>query len=1084
VGPVSAGADAARNVDSKTRLAVAPSPAHEGERKQVTVLFADVVGFTSMSERFDPETVTEIMGPCFALLTDEIEKYGGTVNTFTGDGCMGLFGAPVAHEDHAARGVHAAWAIAEAVTVYGEAVRRRWDIPFQLRLGLNTGLVVVGSVRGFQMDFTATGDTVNLAARLQVAAQPGTIWVSEATRRAAGETFEWREVGPQLVKGKSVPVNAYEVAGVGANRVRFDVAAQRGLTHFVGRDPEMAKLLEAWNQARAGGGRVVSVVGEAGLGKSRLIHEFKERLRDQDAMFYEGSCFAYGEVFSYLPFLDLLRQMCGLDPGLSVPEAVAAVDSCLVELNAPRGIAPFVHNVLGQPTGEDIVARLSGAVLRQRTVHALRDVIIAAASAGPLVLLVEDLHWIDAASQEVIASVVEAMGPTPLLLVLVYRPEYLQVWGEVVPHARINLGGLVDTNTASMVRTILARSYASSVDLEPFTGRQSEVMVRHFLGDGTVPSEIFDFVADRTEGNPLFVEELTRALLETGVLARVGEGYILTRSLPSVDVPTSVQGVLTQRVDRLDPGLKALLQAASVLGRVFPHRLLASMVEGESLFDHGLDQLAQLEFIYALPASAEQEYSFKHILTQESVYGTLLRRRREAYHHRAGEAIELLYADHLEDHYERLAFHFARSPDDDKAVRYLHLANQKSVRAYSMAEAKAYFDDAVVRLDRMPDTVANRRLRISMINNQFYVFHYLHEPVEYLGILDRYHDLAVELADPALLGSFLQCLGFFQAFGGDDLVGALRTLQDSVAASEVDADPAVGVGYAMLDWLSTWTADYSNARRWGLKAMIAFDRHFELHWCVWARLGFAWSAAQEGQWTTFEREAARALALGEQYEDSAVVSFTCWVTSHSCALLGDFDRSVAFARRALAAAPTPADRLWSSSFLGNALCRSGHPHEALEVLIPLAPIYKAANFTVGCAFNGTFLGEAYLRSDHLANARSILETASADAAKTGARFWRATAERLLGEVAASEGDQATNASRAEAHFWSSASLFTEIAGENELAVTWAAYGRFLANKGDTTLARSNLDRALEVFGRLGSHHEYQRTRDALQALTG
>ena len=393
----------------------------EGERKQVTVLFADVAGFSTLSEQVDAEAVHSIMDGCFDILTRHVHHYEGTVNQFTGDGIMALFGAPITHEDHAVRALHATLDIQAALREYGAAVQRQWGVPFQMRLGLNTGTVVVGRIGDdLRMDYTAQGDTTNLAARMQQMAAPGGIWVAQATYRVARDAFEWQALGAQGVKGKVEAVAVYELRGRQAVHSRFDVLARRGLTPLVGRESERQHLLEVWAQAQQGQGHVLSIVGEAGLGKSRLLYEFKQRLLQQGARCIEGTCFTYGESISYLPFLEVVQAMCNLEPKRSEVETKRQIAHRLNALGLElTAIAPYLHNLLSMTVEDEVFPKLTPELIRRRTVEALKTLVLAEAQHQPLALVLEDVHWIDKATEDVLGVLVEAMTEVPLLLVLV-----------------------------------------------------------------------------------------------------------------------------------------------------------------------------------------------------------------------------------------------------------------------------------------------------------------------------------------------------------------------------------------------------------------------------------------------------------------------------------------------------------------------------------------------------------------------------------------------------------------------------------------------------------------------------------------
>jgi class 3 adenylate cyclase len=359
-----------------------------------------------LSERLDPEAVHSIMDGCFELLTRLIHDYEGTINQFTGDGVMALFGAPVAHEDHAMRALEAANQIQEELPGYAHNVQAQWGLPFQMRIGINTGVVVVGRIGdNLRMDYTAQGDTTNIAARLQQMAPPGAVWVGEATYRVASEAFEWKHAGVLSVKGRDTPVPVHELVGRRGLKSRFDIKARRGLTQLVGRQLEFEQLLAAWQDAREGRGRVVSIVGEAGLGKSRLIHEFKQHLGQADASYLEGSCFAYGGTISYLPFVEILRVYLQLDHAQSEAEAKRQIAGRLAELEVNRDVTePYLHNLLAYRVDDEHFAGLPSHLVRERTVTALTTLMLGIAQRHPLVVIIEDAHWIDKATEEVVGA--------------------------------------------------------------------------------------------------------------------------------------------------------------------------------------------------------------------------------------------------------------------------------------------------------------------------------------------------------------------------------------------------------------------------------------------------------------------------------------------------------------------------------------------------------------------------------------------------------------------------------------------------------------------------------------------------------
>ena len=814
-----------------------------GERKHVTVLFADVAGFSPLAERLEPDDLHQIMDGCFAILTDTVHYYEGTINQYTGDGIMALFGAPITHEDHAVRALHAALDVQAALRGYGATVQQQLGMPFQLRLGLNTGVVVVGRIGDdLRMDYTAQGDTVNLAARMQQQAPPGAIWVTEATYRLASATFVWKELGALPIRGRSRAVTGYELRGRQTSRSRFDAAVRQGLTRFVGRDPELQRLLEVWAQAQRGHGQVVSVMGEAGFGKSRLLYEFKQHLAQTGVHYVEGTCFTYGESMSYLPFLDIVRACCGLEELTVETDAKRRLAARLTMLHLePSAVAPYLHNLLSFTGEKDLFTKLTPDLVRQRTVTALTALVVAEATHRPLVLILEDVHWIDKATEEGLGALVEAMVALPLLLVLVFRPEYLHAWAGRAYHAQITLSGLARAGGSAMVCASLTKPYAVRVLLEPLSPAQSTVMAQDILGVEAIPAEIEQLIVSKTDGNPLFIEELTRSLLESGSLVQTPTGYILTRPLQSLDVPTTVQGVLLARIDRLPEDLKQVLQTAAVVGRVFHYALLASVLQNSSELEALLLQLEDLEFIYPTSVAPQREYSFKHVLTQEAVYSTLLRPKREEYHERIGAAVETLYTERLDEYYELLAYHYTRSANTDKAVEYLDLANQRAAKTNAMAEAYAYFAEAMRLLDFLPTTARNQQRRIALLVNQPTVMVLLAKFPEYYELLSRYEPIAAGLGHPGLLGAFYARMGWCEwCFGSFDQ--AIVTLTKAADLCEaVGRTEDAGQAYLLWQWGHLYQGDYAPALAVKEQVLRMMEQRFNCRWYMWAVAGAAGS---------------------------------------------------------------------------------------------------------------------------------------------------------------------------------------------------------------------------------------------------
>jgi tetratricopeptide (TPR) repeat protein len=879
------------------------------------------------------------------------------------------------------------------------------------------------------------------------------------------------------VKGKAVPVAVYALRGRREVRSRFEAAVRRGLTQFIGRDPEMEQVLAAWEQAQQGRGQMVSVVGEAGLGKSRLVYEFKQRLVHADARYVEGTCFTYGESISYLPFLEIVRTLCGLAEGDAEATAKRQLATHLATLGLEvSAVAPYLHHLLSFTVEDAVLPRLTADLIRQRTVAALTMLVLAEARHRSLALILEDVHWIDKATEVVVGALVEAMAEMPLLLVLVYRPEYLHVWAGRALHTQLTLSGLA-SGGAAMVRAVLTKPYASRVPLEPLAPAQRTAMAQALLGTTAIPQAVEQLIVRKTDGNPLFIEELTRSLLESGALVQTPEGYRLTQPVEALHVPTTVQGVLLARIDRLPEDVKEVLQVAAVIGRVFSEPVLAHVVQRGGALEPMLRELADLEFIYPTSLTPPREYSFKHVLTQEAVYGTLLRPQRAVYHERVGEALETLSPERLEEYYEMLAYHYVRSGNKDKAVEYLDLANQKAARANALEEAKGYFDSAMRLLDALPETEGNQRRRIALLGNQVPIMLLLLKGQEYYDLLVRYRGMAVGLDNPWLLGAFYACLGWCAWWFGH-LDEAIETSTNAATLCEAAGNTeAAGLAYVVLQWSHVHKGDYAQVLALQERVLRTLEHRFHLRYYLWELTAASWAYAFLGRWEDAVGEGHKALRLGEEYADSSVISFAAFILSFVYTLKNDLGQALEYGELAVQKAPTPGDNVYSQAYLAIVWCRMGERRRGVETLAQMVSMHRAVGFAWNELTFALYLGEGYGRAGEYAKATQTLRELLPVAERCGMRFLVGSAHRLLGELALH-----TNPAQAVPHFEQSIATLRAIHAENELALAYAGYGRWHAQQGDRAQAREYLTRALAVFERLGTLDEPTKVRQALAAL--
>jgi len=640
----------------------------EGERKLVTVLFADVANYTTISEKLGPEDVHQIMDGCFQILLDEIHKYEGTINQFTGDGVMALFGAPLAHEDHAQRACYAAHSIQKALENYEENIKKGFGTDFKMRLGLNSGPVVVGSIGDdLRMDYTAIGDTSNLASRIESVAGPGSILVSKHTHRLGKDFFEFKFLGIIEVKGKEAPQEVYELIKAGEVDTRIAASAAKGLTRFIGRKNTMAAIRNAWDKARAGSGQVVGIVGEAGIGKSRLLLEFRNTLNPGDFTFLEGRCLHYGGYMAYLPFLDILKLHFRVEEGEGESAITSKIKDKLTELDAalvPITLSAF-QDLLSLKTEDENWLNLEPKEKRSRTFEALRNLLISVSRKRPLVVAIEDLHWMDKTSEEFLNYFIDWLAQSPILLILLYRPEYIHQLG--------------------------SKSYYTKIGLSQLTSQSSAELIRAILYDCEIDPGLEKLIMDRSAGTPFYIEELAFSLLENGSIQREMNQCYLAKAPKDIQVPDTIHGIIAARMDRLEDNQKRTMQVASVIGRDFAFRILQVITGMQEELKSYLLNLQGLEFIYEKRLFPELEYIFKHALTQEVAYNSLLLGRRKELHNKIGKAIEKIYPERLEEFYEMLAYHYYTAQNWTKALNYLVRAGDKVAAAYANQEALDYY---------------------------------------------------------------------------------------------------------------------------------------------------------------------------------------------------------------------------------------------------------------------------------------------------------------------------------------------------------------------------------------------------------
>ncbi len=657
-----------------------PQPrAESGERRQATVLFADLSGYTAMNERLDPEEVKSIIDRIRKDAEHIVRSYGGTVNRFIGDDVMALFGLPASHEDDPARAVRAALKLHESVRRQSTEFEARIGQPLRLHTGINSGLVVASAPDDFTDPYDITGDAVNIAARLRSLAGPDEILIGPETHRLVTHYFETQPLKTTRLKGKTSEILPYRVLRESPIGSRFESSEKRGLTPYVGRNDDLAVLHACLQKVIQGEGQLVTVEGDAGAGKSRLIYEFRHRIDRDRVAVSEGRCQAYGTDTPYLPFIDGLRWGLRLREADTSQEMADKVVASIHEIDPTLDkYLPFYLHLLSVPSKYTLPPHLKGKDLMRAVQEALAALVAPSAQERPMVFILEDWHWSDEASAAALKYLASVIARWPVMILVTHRSEHGLTW----PHL----------------------SYHTNIYLRPLDLAGTEEIVRSVMHAAELPEGFVAFVHDRTGGNPLFIEEICHSLLESGAVSIQGDRVLLNQLLNKLMLPETVQAVIRSRLDRLDANAKEALQLAAVIGHSFPERLLERLYQAETSLRDLLETLKAQEVIQQTQVHPDVEYTFRHVLTRDVAYESLLLTRRKRLHNIIGEAIEESYADRIDEHAAILAYHYARSERQDKAAKYALRAGDRAAGLYANTEANTYFEQALEIARSMPES--------------------------------------------------------------------------------------------------------------------------------------------------------------------------------------------------------------------------------------------------------------------------------------------------------------------------------------------------------------------------------------------
>jgi predicted ATPase/class 3 adenylate cyclase len=735
----------------------------EGERRLVTVMFCDMEGYTELSERLGPEEAYDTMDQVYEILIHMVHNYEGTVNEMTGDGIMALFGAPIALEDAPQRAIRSALAIHREMAKFSDRIKEKKEgiPPLRMRVGIHTGPVVVGTLgNDLRVEFKAVGETVNLASRMEGLAEPGATLVTEDTFKLTEGFFRLEALGEKKVKGKKEPIRVYRVIAPSTRRTRFEISAERGLTPFVGRERELDLLLDAFERTKAGRGQAVSIMSEAGLGKSRLLYEFRKAVANVDATFLEGKCLSYSRGVAYHPIIDIIKSNFDILEGDKESEIRKKLENGLKTVGADEASTlPYLLELLSIKDSRIDKIPMTPEARKDRIIEALKQIVLKGSEVRPVIMAYEDLHWVDRSSEDVLKYILEGIPGARVLMIFTYRPEFVHTWG--------------------------AKSFHNQITLNRLSNRESVIMMSHLLGTENIDRDLEELVLEKTEGVPFFIEEFIKSIKDLRIIEKKDNKYHLAKDIRDLAIPSTIQDVIMARVDSLPEGAKDVLQTGSVIEREFSYELIKRVtgLPDQELLSH-LSVLRDSELLYDRGIFPQSTCIFKHTLTREVVYDSILTVRKKRLHEIIGNAAEELHKDSIEEHYEVLSGHFIYSENYEKGAEYSKLAGKKAEKSASLNDAISYVQKRIACLEKLPVTEDVQEKMIDARTALGLYISQLNHPVEAKEAIDPIIGVAIRSHYKRRLSQIYTIIGVYNLYVEEDIPKALKHLEEAIRISD------------------------------------------------------------------------------------------------------------------------------------------------------------------------------------------------------------------------------------------------------------------------------------------------------------
>jgi len=1034
----------------------------EGERKQVAVMFCDMEDFTVLVDVLGADEAYVLMDQVYEILIHRVHDYEGTVNEMTGDGIMALFGAPIALEDAPQRAIRSAMAIHREMSRFNDRVRKEKENipPLKMRIGIHTGPVVVGTLgNDLRVEFKAVGDTVNLASRMEGLAEPGSTYVTDDTFKLTEGFFRFEAMGQKRVKGKKEPVRVFQVIATSSRRTRFDVSAERGLTSFVGREKELELLLDGFERAKQGRGQAFSIMAEAGVGKSRLLYEFRKAVANEDVTFLEGKCLSYSRGVTYHPIIDLFKSNFDIrdsDNDNKIREKVKK-GLKLFDVEEASNLPYLLELLSVKDSGIDQI-QMTPEGRKSRLIEMIMRIPIKGSEIRPLVLAIEDLHWMDSTSEEVLKLLLEGITGARILLIFTYRPEFVHTWGQ--------------------------KSYHSHVNLNRLSNRESLDMVSHILGTDEINRDLEELILEKTEGVPFFIEELIKSLKDLKAIERKDDKYGLAKDIQDVTIPSTIQDMIMARVDSLQEEAKELLQIGSVIEREFSYELIKQVTSlSEKQLLANLSVLKDAELLYERGIYPNSTHVFRHALTREVVYDSILTSKKKKLHERIGNAIEKLHKENIEEYYGALVEHFIKSENYEKGAEYSKFAGKKAEKTASFVDATAYDKKRIFCLESLPQSDEVQQMIIDTRTRLGLYYTQLNYYVESKEVIDPIVDMVIERGYKRGLSQIYTILGAYYYLAEEDNSRALQYLEDAVSIAEKIKDiPCLALSHYWMGVVLSFNCEFEKAYD-HLKKVLDINVATNTKWGILALnsnisiFGYYYSGRIREAYQTSNDAVKMAEEIGDEF--SKPLAYTAHVLS--CFSMGFFEEALQYRLKGIDSAEKYHLYLWMAIINGTLaevyleLGKYQSSIDCFEKAIQLMKSLKVLPSYVNVCKVGVLKAKLMSNKKQI-NLKSLYSTIRENKMK----LHEGLIQKFGSEVLLNIDDR--HMGKAEDYVKRAIEADKKNGVNFRLGQDYAHYAEALKRKGDASKAKENLNKAINVMKDCGAHGWVEKYEKKLTEL--